>query len=91
MTGGDDELYLIMCTGDDSIRTSSASSFGALRQLDPFPSNPEPSFLVERAYRFLCLLLAAFLGLLAEFGCFVFRHSEAGNAENQNRPLLISN
>jgi hypothetical protein len=72
MTGGDDELYLIMCTGDDSIRTSSASSFGALRQLDPFPSNPEPSFLVERAYRVLCLL-AAFLGLLAEFWLLRFQ------------------
>ena len=53
----------------------SASLFGALRQLDPFPSRSQPRHLVERAYCLLCLL-AAFLGLPAESGCFVFRHGK---------------
>jgi hypothetical protein len=67
-----------------------ASLFGALRQLDPFPGHSQPRFLVERTYRLLCLL-KAFLGLLAESGCFDFGHGKADNPRNQTRPLRKSN
>jgi hypothetical protein len=43
---------------------------GRLGEFDPFLSNPQPYFLVERANR-LSRLLTAFLSLLAEPVCIV--------------------